>query len=121
MKRVCKSSKAYSESAPTITIANHEVTMENMFKRPKYVSELKYLQGLLDEIKDQVHSIVRKGRKPTAVLMNHKAYDVVRGHAGPEVYHPVYESLNNPSDRLMGLDIAILQNSSDTPYLRVVV
>lgn len=110
-----------SESAPTITIAHHKVTMEDMFKRPEYVSELKYLQGLLDEVEDQVYSIIRKGLKPTAVLMNHKAHNVIREHAGQEVYHPVYESLNNPSDRLMGLDIAILQSESDTPYLRVVV
>ena len=107
--------------APTITIAHHKVTMEDMFKRPEYVSELKYLQGLLDEVNNQVVDLLTQGRKPTAVLMNHKAYKVIREHAGQEVYYPVYESLNNPSDRLMGLDIAILQSASDTPYLRVVV
>ena len=110
-----------SESVPTITIANYKVTMEDMFKRPEYVSELKYLQGLLDEVKDQVLNIASKGLTPTAVLMNYKAYYIVIEYADPTVYYPVYKSLNNPSDKLMGLDIAILQSISDTPYLRVVV
>ena len=68
--------------APTITIAHHKVTMEDMFKRPEYVSELKYLQGLLDEVNNQVVDLLTQGRKPTAVLMNHKAYKVIREHAG---------------------------------------
>ena len=109
------------EAVPTITIANYKVTMEDMFKRPEYVSGLKYLQGMLDEVNDQIVNIASKGLTPTAVLMNHKAYDIVREYADPTVYYPVYKSLNNPSDKLMGLDIAILQNQSDKPYLRVVV
>ena len=105
----------------TISVAGHEVTMADMFERKEYVSELKYLEGLLDEVKDQVENLRRSGRVPTAVLMNNKAYRVISTYATPGVFEPVYESQNNPSDRLMGLDIAILQSSSDTPYLRVVI
>ena len=105
----------------TIKIAHKEVTMEDMFKRPEYVNGLKQLQEVLHNISEQSKELQKQSLKPTAVLINHKTYNLIARYATPEIFQPIYQSQNNPSDRLMGLDIAILQSLSETPYVRVVV
>lgn len=108
-------------ATPTIKIAYHDVTMQDMFERPKYVAELKQLQDVIDNVKDQIVTLRRKGLTPTAVIVDRKTEYLMMSASNNGLYTPVYMTVDNKADTFMGLDIAINPSRRDVQYIRVVV
>lgn len=110
------------EKAPTIQIAYQDVTMQDMFGRPEYVAGLKQLQEIIDDVKNQVVTLHRKGLTPTAVIIDRKIdYLMKSAPNNGGVYIPVYMTVDKRADTFMGLDIAINPSQRDVQYIRVVV
>ena len=108
-------------AAPTIKIAYQDVTMQDMFERPKYVAELKQLQDVIDNIKDQIVVLRRKGLTPTAVIVDRKTEYLMMSAANNGLYIPAYYTVDMIADTFMGLDVAINPSQRDVQYIRVVV
>lgn len=108
-------------AAPTIKIAYQDVTMQDMFERPKYVAELKQLQDVIDNVKDQIVTLRRKGLTPTAVIVDHKTEYLMMSAPNNGLCVPAYMAVDMRADTFMGLDIAINPSPRDEPYVRVVV
>ena len=108
-------------ATPTIKIAYQDVTMQDMFERPKYVAELKQLQDVIDNVKDQIVTLRRKGLTPTAVIVDRKTEYLMLTASNNGLYTPVCMTADKRADTFMGLDIAINPSPRDEPYVRVVV
>lgn len=108
------------EKAPTIQIAYQDVTMKDMFERPKHVAELKQLQEVIDKIHYQIVVLHRQGLTPTAVLVDPVTERLLMT-ARSGVYTPAYMTMNKITDTFMALDIAVISGSRDVQYIRVVV
>ena len=111
----------YQECVPTIRIAYQDVTMQDMFERPKYVAELKQLQDVIDNVKDQIVVLRRKGLTPTAVIVDRKTEYLMMSAANNGLYIPAYYTVDMRADTFMGLDVAINPSQRDVQYIRVVV
>ena len=109
------------ECVPTIKIAYHDVTMQDMFERPKYVAELKQLQDVIDNVKDQIVTLHREGLTPTAVIVDRKTEYLMLTAPNNGLYTPVGMTADKRADTFMGLDIAINPSQRDVQYIRVVV
>lgn len=108
-------------ATPTIKIAYQDVTMQDMFERPKHVAELKQLQNVIDNVKDQIVTLRRKGLTPTAVIVDYKTEYLMMSASNNGLYIPAYMTVDNKADAFMGLDIAINPSQRDVQYIRVVV
>lgn len=109
-------------ATPTIRIAYQDVTMQDMFERPKYVAELKQLQDVIDNVKDQIVTLHREGLTPTAVIVDRKTEYLMMTAPNNGLYVPAYMTVDNRVNTFMGLDIAIVsRGSKDQHYIRVVV
>ena len=108
-------------ATPTIKIAYQDVTMQDMFERPKYVAELKQLQDVIDNVKDQIVTLRREGLTPTAVIVDRKTEYLMMSAPNNGLYVPVYMTVDERADTFMGLDIAINPSQRDVQYIRVVV
>lgn len=111
------------EKTPTIKIAYQDITMQDMFERPEYVSRLKQTQEIIDNVQSQITELHRKRLIPTAVLINHVTLRWLRGSA-PEIYIPAYKRSHTEHvcDLFMGLEVGVVDdNNSNKAYIRVVV
>ena len=110
-------------ATPTIKIAYHDVTMQDMFERPEYVAELKQMQEIIDNVQSQITEFRRKGLTPTAVLINHVTLRWFRGSAS-EIYVPAHKRphTEHVCDLFMGLEVGVINdNNSSKIYVRVVI
>ena len=107
-------------ASPSIVIAGHEVSMNDIFNKPEEVNELKELQNLIDDVNEQMLELSHRGQKPTALLISPRLMKSIRHNASPELYLPVHQSQNNLSDVFMGLTIGVIQNYSRDYYIKVV-
>ena len=109
------------EKTPTIKIACHDVTMQDMFERPEYVKELKQLQEMIDNVQWQMAELYRKGLTPTAVLVNRIALHLVKCYPVEGLYVMAFRRQDTKMDTFMGLDVAVVDIEDSESYVRVVV
>jgi len=106
---------------PTINIANHSVTMQDMFDRPDEVKELKTMQNIIDTVYQQVTGLKRQRIEPSAILITYTTRSLIRrlGYK-THMYVDRQEIENGMSDKFMGLDIALLTTHKEEHYIKVV-
>ena len=106
---------------PSINIANHSVTMQDMFDRPEEVKELKTMQDIIDTIYQQIIDLKRQRIEPSAILMTYTTRNLIRrlGYK-THMYVDRQEIKNGMSDKFMGLNIALLTTPKEEHYIKVV-
>lgn len=100
----------------TIKIADTEVSMEDIFKRPEYVKQLKQLEEITTEVvKQQVDKINSK-----FVYINLYTYDIIRRYSS--YYSIQYSNESNTVEIFMGLKIALvsMQDKNNNILIQVI-
>lgn len=91
-------------------IAGYEVTMEDIFKRPEYVKQLKQLEEIIAEVvKQQINKVDIK-----FVYMNSYTYNIIRKYSSD------YSNGSNTVERFMGLKIALVSMQDDNILIQVI-
>ena len=106
-------------SSDKIKIADREVSMEDIFKRPEMVKKLKEYEEVLGEILKQIADIRRIGGLPEVLLINSKTLTLIREY-GIDRYWPAYkQQVFDGNDRFMNLIVAITSGENHKQYIKV--
>lgn len=91
-------------------IAGHEVTMEDIFKRPEYVKQLKQLEEIIAEVvKQQIDKTDIK-----FVYMNPYTYNIIRKYSSD------YSNEFNTVEKFMGLKIVLVYMQDNNIPIQVI-
>lgn len=99
----------------TIKIADTEVSMEDIFKRPERIKALKEYEEVLKQILNQITDIRRCGRVPEILVLDPDTLNLVRQYGGDR-YWPASTDGN---DRFMNLVVAIPLSNLNKKYIKV--
>ena len=102
-----------------IKIADREVSMEDIFKRPEMVRKLKEYEEVLVEILKQITDIRRRGNVPEVLLVDSRTFTLIREY-GINRYWPTHkQQIFDGNDRFMNLIVAITSGESHKQYIKV--
>lgn len=99
----------------TIKIADTEISMEDIFKRPERVKALKEYEEVLKQILNQITDIRRCGRIPEILVLDPDTFNLVRQYGGDR-YWPASTDGN---DRFMNLVVAVAIGYLDKKCIKV--
>lgn len=100
----------------TIKIADTEVSMEDIFKRPERIKALKEYEEVLKQILNQITDIRRCGRVPEILVLDPDTFNLVRQY-GVDRY--CWPSSTDGTDRFMNLVVAVAIGYLDNKYIKV--
>ena len=102
-----------------IKIADREVSMEDIFKRPEMVRKLKEYEEVLVEILKQIADIRRRGVVPEVLLVDSRTFTLIREY-GRDRYWPAYkQQILDGNDRFMNLIVAITSGENHKQCIKV--
>lgn len=102
-----------------IKIADTEISMEDIFKRPEMVKALKEYEEVLKQILNQITDIRRCGGVPEILVLDQDTFKLVRQYGGDR-YWPAYKQQRaDGNDRFMNLVVAVPSSNLDKKYIKV--
>lgn len=103
----------------TIKIADTEVSMEDIFKRPEMIKALKKYEEVLKQILNQITDIRRCGRVPEILVLDPDTFNLVRQYGGDRYWPAHKQQRYDGNDRFMNLVVAVTTGYSDNSYIKV--
>ena len=104
-----------------MNIANHNVTMQDIFDKPEKVKELKTMQDIIDTVYQQIIDLKRQRIEPSTILMTYSTRNLIRKLCHKtDMCVDTHEIENGMSDKFMGLDIALLTTHKEEHYIKMV-